>query len=543
MPPLDTGPAVELFLSRAAAVGRRIEADPTVTAICRRLDNLPLAIELAAARTRLLTPAALLERLESALPLLSGGAKDLPERQQTLRATIAWSYDLLDEAEQVALQRLSVFRGSFALEDAEAVTGASLDEIEVLVDHSLVVAQPTGRCLLLETLREFARERLDDAGETREYDLRHAHYYLDLLKDRAPLLRTFRGGDVVLWLRLEDEHLATMLDRLSLYEPVEAAGAAYLLGPYWLRSGAAGEAQVRLTTMLTLDLPDESRAMVLNRLAGAEDRLDHVDASYQAATASVALAEAAGAQALLVDSLGWQALAAGRRGDPQEAVQIARRAADLAAGLDKETRLHALHDLGDMLGLAGQVEEARATLRQVADESRSAGHAVGEMYSWFNLGYLELQEGEYEAAAAALRRAEDLNRKVDDRYIETRVLLLSGYAALGLDRPLDARRQFARMLELVLSAEYPSRADVAFAAVGIALSADAGRTPDAGRLRAGVATLRKLDGLGSGELFEPFELAFTQSPAGIETTASELDGAAMSFDEMVELARSLATSD
>ena len=259
--------------------------------------------------------------------------------------------------------------GSFALEDAEAVTGASLDEIEVLVDHSLVVAQPTGRCLLLETLREFARERLEDAGETREYDLRHAHYYLRILKDRASLLRTFRSGDVLRWLRLEEEHLATMLDRLSVYEPVEAAGAAYLLGPYWIRSGAAEEAQARLTTILTLDLPDESRAMVLNRLSVAEDRLDHVDASYQAATASIALAEAAGAQVLLVDSLGCQALATSRLGDAQGAVQIARRAADLAAGLDNETRLHALHDLGDMLGVAGQVEEAPATLRQVATSS------------------------------------------------------------------------------------------------------------------------------------------------------------------------------
>ena len=130
VPPLDTAPAVELFLSRAAAVGRRLEGDPTVAAICQRLDNLPLAIELAAARTRLLTPAALLERLETSLPMLSGGAHDLPERQRTLRATIAWSYDLLDELQQVALRRLSVFRGSFTLEDAEAVTGASLDEIE-----------------------------------------------------------------------------------------------------------------------------------------------------------------------------------------------------------------------------------------------------------------------------------------------------------------------------------------------------------------------------------------------------------------------------
>ena len=199
VPPLDTAPAVELFLSRAAAVGRRLEGDPTVAAICQRLDNLPLAIELAAARTRLLTPGALLERLETSLPMLSGGAHDLPERQRTLRATIAWSYDLLDELQQVALRRLSVFRGSFTLDDAEAVTGASLDEIEGLVDQSLVVAQASGLCLLLETVREFARERLEEAGETREYDLRHAHHFLDALGANETVRQTERGAEAVAW--------------------------------------------------------------------------------------------------------------------------------------------------------------------------------------------------------------------------------------------------------------------------------------------------------------------------------------------------------
>ena len=165
------------------------------------------------------------------------------------------------------------------------------------------------------------------------------------------------------------------------------------------------------------------------------------------------------------------------------------------------------------------------------------------MYSWFNLGYLELQEGEYEAAITAVRRAKDLNRNVDDLYIETRLPLLSGYTALGLDQPLDARRHFGAMLELVVAAPYPVRSDVYLAAAGIALSADPERAPDGARLRSAVAVLRKLDGLGSGEQFEPFELAFAKRSPAIETTARELDGSGMSYDEMVELARSLASSD
>ena len=270
-----------------------------------------------------------------------------------------------------------------------------------------------------------------------------------------------------------------MLDRLSMYEPAEAARAGFLLGPYWIRSGAAVEGKARLEAILALDLTDEARAMVLNRIAGAEDRLDDVDATYAAATESVALAEAAGARALMVDSLGWVALAAGRRGDVEETVRVARRAADVAADLDAETSLLALHDLGDALGMAGQTEEARATLRRAAEESKRVGHALGEMYSWFNIGYLDLQEGDYEAARLALGRAMDLNQRVDDRNIATRGLLGLGYAALGLDRPLDARATFAEMLELVLASPNALHADVAFAAYGIALSADQAQRRDA----------------------------------------------------------------
>src|SRR5215218_10427613 len=164
--PLPDEAAAELFVSRAAAAGRQIAVDETVGAVCRRLDNLPLAIELAAARAKLLSPAALLRRLDQALPLLVSGAIDLPERQRTLRATIESSHDLLDPDGHAAFRRLSVFRGSFTLDDAEAITGADLDQFAALLDHSLLKALGDERFFLLETLREYAGERLDEAGET-----------------------------------------------------------------------------------------------------------------------------------------------------------------------------------------------------------------------------------------------------------------------------------------------------------------------------------------------------------------------------------------
>src|SRR5215213_6810963 len=164
--PLPDKAAAELFVGRAAAAGRHIAVDETVTTVCRRLDNLPLAIELAAARAKLLSPAALLRRLDKALPLLVSGAVDLPERQRTLRATIESSHDLLDPDGHAAFRRLSVFRGSFTLDDAEAITGADLDQFAALLDHSLLKALGDERFFLLETLREYAGERLDEAGET-----------------------------------------------------------------------------------------------------------------------------------------------------------------------------------------------------------------------------------------------------------------------------------------------------------------------------------------------------------------------------------------
>ena len=166
VPSLREDEAVELFVERAAQAGADVAPDEAVATICRRLDCLPLALELAAARVRVLEPQALLERLERRLPLLKGGAPDLPARQQTLYATIAWSHDLLDEQERTLFRRLSVFAGSFTLESAEAVAEADLWAVESLVAKSLVRRWGSGRLGLLETIHEFAEEQLAGSGES-----------------------------------------------------------------------------------------------------------------------------------------------------------------------------------------------------------------------------------------------------------------------------------------------------------------------------------------------------------------------------------------
>jgi predicted ATPase len=210
VPPLFFGerssPAVRLFCERAVAVAPSFELTaanaPTLREICRRLDGLPLAIELAAARIKLFSPEALLDRLDRRLQLLSGGARDLPERQRTLRDTVAWSHDLLDEDEQSLFGRMSVFAGGFSLEAAETICGTEmpgggdvLETLASLVDNSLVVSrsgvsagQEDGepRFAMLETIKEYAAERLRSSGEDDEVRRTHAHYYLALAEYAQP---------------------------------------------------------------------------------------------------------------------------------------------------------------------------------------------------------------------------------------------------------------------------------------------------------------------------------------------------------------------
>jgi predicted ATPase/class 3 adenylate cyclase len=183
--PLATDSAVLLFADRAKRTRDTFdltsENAEVVEAVCRRLDGLPLALELAAARLRILSPEALLERLDHALDLLASGARDVPERQRTLRATIEWSHSLLDQREQRLFRRLAVFAGGCTLDDAEAVCEAGLDEFESLVDKALV--KVNGRLLLLETIREYARDQLVAAGETDEIAARHAQRYAEVARE------------------------------------------------------------------------------------------------------------------------------------------------------------------------------------------------------------------------------------------------------------------------------------------------------------------------------------------------------------------------
>jgi predicted ATPase len=223
VPPLASHEAVELFVDRSG-----LEPDETIATLCRRLDNLPLALELAAARTSVLSPAQILERLAKRLDLLKGG-RDAEVRQATLRATIEWSHDLLNDEEKRLFARLAVFAGGWTLEAAESVAEADLDVLESLVDKSLV-RHDGERFVMLETIRQYASEQLEANGEADKLRQRHAEFFLAFAEEAEPHLRLYSAE----WL----EHLERDHDNLR-------AALAYFSGPGFASS------LIRLTGSLT----------------------------------------------------------------------------------------------------------------------------------------------------------------------------------------------------------------------------------------------------------------------------------------------------
>jgi predicted ATPase len=252
VPPLAQEEGVGFFLARARAVDPSFEADDAVAEICRRLDDLPLALELAAARVKALTSAQILERLEKRLPLLTGGRRDAPERQRTLRATIEWSHGLLDEDEQRLFARLTVFTGGCTLDAAEEVCDADLDTLQSLVDKSLV-RHGGERYWMLETIREYAAEQLGGDDALRR---RHAEYFLALAEEATPHLGA-GARDPTKWLdRLEADHDNVRAALDFLHESGAGELEQRLVVPmwrFWQTRGYYTEAARRLEQALAAD--------------------------------------------------------------------------------------------------------------------------------------------------------------------------------------------------------------------------------------------------------------------------------------------------
>jgi predicted ATPase len=541
--PLATDAAAELFVARAADHGRAFPVDDVVRAVCRRVDNLPLAIELAAARVKLLAPAALLARLDHALPLLEGGARDAPARQRTLRAAIEWSYDLLAVDEQTAFLRLSVFRGTFAVDVAEAVTGAALPALEALVDQSLLKSGGESRLLMLETLREFGLEQLEAAGELAALELRHARYYAARLREAEPLLRGPRTPELLGWFLDEEDNLRAMLDRLEVHDVPAAVAAASRLASYWTAHGRLREGRRRLEwAVANRDVPDGERARALRALADVCGRLGDTPAAQEAAHEAVELAAAAGDLTTLARALHECSWAAKESGDLAAAVDFAEQAwttakatgdARLAAGMADQ--------LGGRLLGVGRLDEAEPLIAAAVETLRAEGDAINEAVGWSNWGFLAFRRGEYVVARDRYRRCEALLRAVDHRPALATCLLALGRTELVLGDPPAAAAILAETVEIAV--DIGAIAESLRAATWIGFAAHGVEPRLAVRLAAASLALRSRHAV-RGDAHEVLEDGYLQTLRESldldEYAREERAGELMSLDETYELALSLA---
>jgi predicted ATPase/class 3 adenylate cyclase len=386
--------AVRLFLERAQAVKPDFkvtnESAPAVAEICVRLDGLPLAIELAAARIKMLPPKAMLQRLSSRLKLLTGGARDLPERQRTLRATIEWSFALLDEGEQLLFGRLAVFSGGRTLEAIEAICDAEGDlPVEVfegvssLVDKSLLRQEegPNGepRFVMLETVHEFAREKLHGSGETEEIKRTHAEYFLTLAEEANPQLR---GPDQLQWLEsLEAEH-DNMRAALSWALERKEAEVALRLGDalwvFWSIRGYQSEGRRWLEAALAIEGRGsrEWRPMALAGVGMLASEQGDLDRAKEACEEGLELLEheareAREAKLWLLACLGW---VASEREDYGQATELSEERLALSREMSDTWWL-----ASSLLGLAfvshsrGDSERATELYEQSMDLFREQG--------------------------------------------------------------------------------------------------------------------------------------------------------------------------
>jgi predicted ATPase/class 3 adenylate cyclase len=519
--------SVELFVARATAVrpGFRVtdENAAAVAAICARLRGMPLAIELAAARVRLLTPEAILGRLTHQLAILAGGSRDLPERQQTLRAAIAWSYDILDEPQQRLLERLSVFWGGIDLAAAEAVGGtggmageALVDAIGDLADQSLlrVLDAPEPRFAMLETIREFAGEMLDGRAEAAEVHRRFRAWFLDLARRAAPELA---GPDQRAWLdRLELEHdnLRATIDRAAADGDGETAiGLAFALWRFWQKRGHLAEARRRLEGMAAAPWshdPTSLRARLMEALGGV---------------------------------CWWQGDIEAMRGPYREAVELWR------ADGDKRELANALYNYSFCFSFAivqggkpGETDavSASAALVEALALYREAGDEEGEANVLWGMGNNRYFGADPGAGAGEFDAALAIHRRLGNRTMEAWSLHMLGLARLRTGDPDVARASFREAME-----QFHGSGDIAGMTLVLddfaSLAAADGDAVRAARLWGAARTLTTTTGTGLAQFVdEAFDHLHRPTVRGMldagEVERLAAEGASLTAEEAVAYA-------
>ena len=440
---MERSEAVALFLQRVRSVRpdfRLTEANAgAVSEICLRLDGLPLALELAAARMRTLEPHQLAGRLNHSLDLLTHGSRDLPARQQTLRNTVAWSYDLLDPAQQSLFRQLGVFAGGFSLEAAESVCCEdSIDLLEGLAEHSLIESTIQGdgtRYRMLKPVREFAVERLESLGEAPATMLRHVQFFVAMAEEAGVQMQ---GPGQLEWLsRLETENdnlWAAMSWALEQSRHEEAARLGWGLWMFWWLHGYHQEGRRTMESLLSLDPPAPSRTIAL-AVAG---NLALAAGDHQAARAwfrdAITLARQIGDRARLAVSLHSLGLSLLDGSELDEATACLEEALPFFVASGNGMMVSGIHThLGTAALLAGDLERAEQQTRHGLVVARSSGDRVSTYFALYNLGQVALARGDAAGAAPLLEEGLALAREIGNQgrvsyFLES---LAIAYGALG----------------------------------------------------------------------------------------------------------------
>ena len=453
--------AVRLFIARALAVRPDFHVTndnaPAVAGIAARLHGMPLAIELAAARVKLLSPDAILERLEHQLGVLSSGSRDLPERQQTLRAAIAWSHDLLDEGQRTLLARLAIFVGGCELDSAEAICGPAnelsgvdvLDGLMALADQSLVRAEEADgetRFRMLDTIREFAAERLTERGEREQIERRHSATFVALAESLTPRLS---GEDQRRWLgRLERDHdnIRAVLDRaIAAGDGETAIRLGFAMWRYWQKRGHLAEARRRLQAIADAPWSRDDpvlRARLMEALGGVAWWQGDIATMTPAYAEALAIWESIGNERELVNALYNDSFQYAISGDP-DGVGYANmiRARDLAASIgDERGRANVLWGLGNYRYFHDTRDQGLADFQEALGIFRRIGDRTMEAWSLHMVATAEIRGHEIDAARGHVVEAMRLFHAFGD--VAGITLALDDFASLavaGDDLPRAAR--------------------------------------------------------------------------------------------------------
>ncbi len=455
--------AVALFIERAAAASGHFELtaanQAAVVAVCRRLDGLPLAIELAAVRTRALGPEQIRDRLSDRFSLLTGGNRAALPRHQTLRTTIEWSYDLLALAEQTLLTRLCVFAGRFTLDDVEQVccsgdvpAAVALDLLASLIDKSLVTKQDAGgaACYRLhETMREYARLKLRETGEEGAVELRCAEYYLARCAHFAMEGR-YRLLPWLSWTELEIDNIRAVLRRcLDRADSRRGIDLASRLIYYWITRATAEGVRWLDELLAREDEPAGNPWVYFVRGFLAVLQNDPA-AARPALERGAAAARAAGQPDALSQSLAMASIAANMAGDRPSSRRLLDEARLVAEGLDDD--LGATLLMYQAQALNGINDGDLGAVRSAASEGARLSREAGDLYSLgmmlLNEGFAALMSGDLREAGQRLAEGLRIARQLDDRVAQCHLLGGLGCCAAGAREPRRAAQLFGAMESL-----------------------------------------------------------------------------------------------